>query len=73
MIFQKIPKVDIQKKVANMIRKKCKRHPHASKHLNGPKLFDNRNYYDVRFKTERNKLLKDCKCSDPVPPRTPNH
>ncbi len=58
---------EIAKQVAAMVAKVCPKHPYASKFKNGPPIFQNNNQYQVRFRTERDKLLKECNCKDPEP------
>lgn len=57
----------IAKEVAAMVKKVCPQHPYASAFKNGPPIFQNNNQYQVRFRTERDKLLKECNCTDPAP------
>lgn len=57
----------IAKAVAAMVKKVCPKHPYASEFKNGPPIFENNNQYQVRFRTERDKLLQECNCKDPEP------
>jgi hypothetical protein len=57
----------VAKEVAAMVKKACPKHPYASEFKDGPPIFQNNNQYQVRFRTERDKLLKECNCKDPEP------
>jgi hypothetical protein len=64
---QKDRSIEIAKAVAAMVKKVCPKHPYASEFKNGPPIFKNNDQYQVRFRTERDKLLKECNCKDPEP------